>query len=105
MPATPPEKPAPSGTQALTIWTATGWTSAPFASGHPVSGSETEARGIRAIISSTPGWGTTIVAYEGIRSYRPVIMGRRGAVASNHPLATQAGLLALQAGGDAVDAA
>ena len=45
------------------------------------------------------------MAYEGIRSYRPVIMGRRGAVASNHPLATQAGLLALQAGGDAVDAA
>ena len=45
------------------------------------------------------------MAYEGPRSYRPVIMGRRGAVASNHPLATQAGLLALQAGGDAVDAA
>ena len=45
------------------------------------------------------------MAYEGIRSYRPVIMGRRGAVASNHPLATQAGLLVLQAGGDAVDAA
>ena len=45
------------------------------------------------------------MAYEGSRSYRPVIMGRRGAVASNHPLATQAGLLALQAGGDAVDAA
>lgn len=39
------------------------------------------------------------------RSYRPVIMGRRGAVASNHPLATQAGLLALQAGGTAADAA
>ena len=45
------------------------------------------------------------MAYEGARSYRPVIMGRRGAVASNHPLATQAGLLALQAGGNAVDAA
>jgi gamma-glutamyltranspeptidase len=43
--------------------------------------------------------------YEGPRSYRPLIMGRRGAVASNHPLATQAGLLALQAGGNAVDAA
>jgi gamma-glutamyltranspeptidase len=45
------------------------------------------------------------VAFDGPRSYRPVIMGRRGAVASNHPLATQAGLLTLQAGGDAVDAA
>ena len=45
------------------------------------------------------------MAYDGPRSYRPVIMGRRGAVASNHPLATQAGLLTLQAGGDAVDAA
>jgi gamma-glutamyltranspeptidase len=45
------------------------------------------------------------MAYEGPRSYRPLIMGRRGAVASNHPLATQAGLLALQAGGNAVDAA
>jgi gamma-glutamyltranspeptidase/glutathione hydrolase len=45
------------------------------------------------------------MAYDGPRSYRPAIMGRRGAVASNHPLATQAGLLALQAGGNAVDAA
>ncbi len=42
---------------------------------------------------------------EARRSYRPVIMGRRGAVASNHPLATQAGLLALRDGGNAVDAA
>ncbi len=41
----------------------------------------------------------------GERSYRPVIAGRRGAVASNHPLATQAGLLVLQAGGSAADAA
>jgi len=45
------------------------------------------------------------MAYEGPRSYRALIMGRRGAIASNHPLATQAGLLALQAGGSAVDAA
>jgi gamma-glutamyltranspeptidase len=49
--------------------------------------------------------GAKTVAFDGSRSYRPVIMGRRGAVASNHPLATQAGLLTLQAGGDAVDAA
>jgi gamma-glutamyltranspeptidase / glutathione hydrolase len=40
-----------------------------------------------------------------IRSYRPLIIGRRGAVAANHPLAAQAGLLALRAGGNAVDAA
>src|SRR5437667_10466933 len=37
--------------------------------------------------------------------YRPLIIGRRGAVAANHPLAVQAGLLALRAGGNAVDAA
>jgi gamma-glutamyltranspeptidase len=40
-----------------------------------------------------------------IRCYRPLITGRRGAVAANHPLAAQAGLLALRAGGNAVDAA
>ncbi len=44
------------------------------------------------------------MAFE-MRSYRPVIVGRRGAVAANHPLAAQAGLLALRAGGNAVDAA
>jgi gamma-glutamyltranspeptidase len=44
------------------------------------------------------------VAVE-MRSYRPVIIGRRGAVAANHPLAAQTGLLALRAGGNAVDAA
>ena len=42
---------------------------------------------------------------EDIRSYRPLIIGRRGAVAANHPLAAQAGLLAVRAGGNAVDAA
>jgi gamma-glutamyltranspeptidase / glutathione hydrolase len=40
-----------------------------------------------------------------MRSYRPLIIGRRGAVAANHPLAAQAGLLALRAGGNAIDAA
>ena len=45
------------------------------------------------------------MAWDRPRGWRPVVMGRRGAVASNHPLATQAGLLALQAGGHAVDAA
>src|SRR5215472_8891721 len=44
------------------------------------------------------------VAIE-MRSYRPLIIGRCGAVAANHPLAAQAGLLALRAGGNAVDAA
>src|SRR5437868_1310802 len=42
---------------------------------------------------------------QGIRCYRPLIIGRRGAVAANHPLAAQAGLVALRAGGNAVDAA
>jgi len=44
------------------------------------------------------------VAME-MRAYRPLAIGRRGAVAANHPLAAQAGLLALRAGGNAVDAA
>ncbi len=39
------------------------------------------------------------------RSYRPLIMGRRGAVGTNHPVAAQAGLDTLRAGGNAVDAA
>jgi gamma-glutamyltranspeptidase len=39
------------------------------------------------------------------RSYRPLIIGRRGAAAANHPLAAQAGLMTLRAGGNAVDAA
>ena len=42
---------------------------------------------------------------DDIRCYRPLIIGRRGAVAANHPLAPQAGLLALRAGGNAMDAA
>ena len=42
---------------------------------------------------------------EELRCWRPLIIGRRGAVAANHPLAAQSGLLALRAGGNAVDAA
>src|SRR5437764_3152474 len=42
---------------------------------------------------------------EEMRSHRPVIIGARGAVAANHPVAAQAGLLTLRAGGNAVDAA
>ena len=38
------------------------------------------------------------------RTYRTLIMGRRGAVGANHPLATQAGLDVLREGGNAVDA-
>lgn len=39
------------------------------------------------------------------RCHRALIMGRNGAVGANHPLATQAGLDILRAGGNAVDAA
>src|SRR5712692_668135 len=39
------------------------------------------------------------------RTWRPVIMGRGGAVASNHPVATRAGYDVLRAGGNAADAA
>src|ERR1700759_2191822 len=38
------------------------------------------------------------------RNHRVLIMGRNGAVGANHPLATQAGLDTLRAGGSAVDA-
>jgi gamma-glutamyltranspeptidase/glutathione hydrolase len=43
--------------------------------------------------------------YPTPRSHRPLIMGRHGAVGANHPLAAQAGLDCLRAGGNAVDAA
>jgi gamma-glutamyltranspeptidase len=47
----------------------------------------------------------TMPMTDQIRCYRPLIAGRRGATAANHPLAAQAGLMALRAGGNAVDAA
>src|ERR1700757_3607203 len=43
--------------------------------------------------------------YLPTRTHRVLIMGRSGAVGANHPLATQAGLDTLRAGGNAVDAA
>jgi gamma-glutamyltranspeptidase len=42
--------------------------------------------------------------YPTPRSHRPLIMGRNGAVGANHPMAAQAGLDVLRAGGNAVDA-
>lgn len=42
--------------------------------------------------------------HPALRSHRPLIMGRRGAVATNHPVATQAGLEVLRGGGTAIDA-
>ena len=42
--------------------------------------------------------------YPTPRSHRPLIMGRNGAVGANHPMAAQAGIDILRAGGNAVDA-
>ncbi len=42
--------------------------------------------------------------YLPTRNHRVLIMGRNGAVGANHPLATQAGLDTLRAGGNAIDA-
>jgi gamma-glutamyltranspeptidase/glutathione hydrolase len=42
--------------------------------------------------------------YIPTRAYRTLIMGRRGAVGTNHPIATQTGIDILRAGGNAIDA-
>src|SRR5436309_9933556 len=47
----------------------------------------------------------TWVDEGGRRTYRPVVMGSRGAVACGHPLAAQAGAEALRHGASAADAA
>jgi gamma-glutamyltranspeptidase/glutathione hydrolase len=47
------------------------------------------------------------IPLEGIGTFmsRPAVMGRHGMIASAHPLATNAGLDVLKAGGNAFDAA
>src|SRR2546423_10679699 len=42
---------------------------------------------------------------EGAPTWRPVVMGKNGMVAAEHPLQALAGLRVLQSGGNAVDAA
>jgi gamma-glutamyltranspeptidase/glutathione hydrolase len=46
-----------------------------------------------------------LAAGEGPPIWRPVIMGTHGMVAAEHPLEARAGLLMLEAGGNAIDAA
>ena len=42
--------------------------------------------------------------YPTLRSHRPLIVGRNGAVGANHPVAARAGVDILRADGNAVDA-
>jgi len=65
---------------------------------------EQARKGRFVLKSSEKGFGDKRMSQE-IRCYRPLIVGRRGAAAANHPLAAQAGLMTLRAGGNAVDAA
>src|SRR5215211_2895020 len=46
---------------------------------------------------------SSIVAPEA-DTFRPVVRGKRGAVAAGHPLSAEAGMRLLQQGGNAVDA-
>src|ERR1043165_5587265 len=42
--------------------------------------------------------------WASLKTWRPVVMGGRGVVVTNHPLATEAGLAILRRGGNAIDA-
>src|SRR5436190_692687 len=42
--------------------------------------------------------------WASLRTWRPVAMGRRGAVVTNHPLATEAAMAIFRRGGNAIDA-
>ena len=52
--------------------------------------------GVRAMTAAEPS--------APLRTWRPLVMGRRGAVAANHPLAAEAGAAILRRGGNAADA-
>jgi gamma-glutamyltranspeptidase len=47
---------------------------------------------------------TPAARWTALRTWRPLVMGRRGAVAANHPLAAEAGVAILRRGGNAADA-
>jgi hypothetical protein len=64
-------------------------------------------RGVFLIVMSIMFWGEEVWAQSGAGAptWRPVVMGKNGLVAAEHPLQALAGLRVLQNGGNAVDAA